>query len=123
MLNRKRDDIDDAPVSRTAKSVTYYCSTPAVKRLVEDFGDYLEDVSLQQKCLMGAILYAHLGGASLQYSSRDSIHCIDLDNLLEDDLTDFLQAFAAEQSPTAIADFLSAIAALVADDIRNGACD
>lgn len=110
-------------VSRTAKPIGYYCTTPAIDALAAEFGNYLEQVTPLQKCLMGAVLFDQLGAGNENYTPFDSFQAIDPDCLLEDELSNALLRIFREDDNTAIALLTGAIAAYVADDIRNGACD
>lgn len=119
MLNRTREYVDDAPVSHTAKPIGYYASTPAIDALREEFGNYLEKVSPLQKCLMGAVLFDQLGAGSENYTPFDTFEAIDPDRLLDNEMSNALLRIFREDDNSAIALLISAIAAYVADDIRN----
>lgn len=119
MLNRTREYVDDAPVSRTSKPIGFYITTPAIDALAAKFGQYLEKISPDCKCLMGAVFFDQLGGGCPTYTMRESLGCIDPDSLLGDDLSDFVIRIANEDSNDAIVLLISAVAAYVADDIRN----
>jgi len=120
MLNRVRQFIDDAPVSRSAKPIGYYCSSPAIDALATEFGQHLEKVSPLQKCLMGAVLFDQLGAGSEHYTPFDTLDAIDPDSLLENELSNALLRIFREDANLFLAALCSAIAAYVADDIRNG---
>ncbi|MBD2093533.1 hypothetical protein H6F67_27235 [Microcoleus sp. FACHB-1515] len=120
MLNRTREYVDDAPISRTSRPIGYYISTSAIDALAAEFGQYLEKISPEYKCQMGSALFDVLGGDTEDYSILDSLTLVDPDGLMPDALSNAITRIGEEDSNEAIVLLLSALAAYVADDIRNG---
>jgi hypothetical protein len=108
------------PTFRTAKTLESHVSG-AANTLIRQYGSYLETLTPQQHCLMGAVLLDHMAGASPIYGIRDSLICVDPDCLLGRNLSETIVAVVDESEATALAALVVAIAALVFDDARNGA--
>lgn len=110
--------------SRTAKPVSYYASTPAIAQLSQQYGDYLEKLTPQQRCLFGAALLDHMAAEELPgYDIRESLNSVDPDCILGDRLSDLIVQITNDSFATDLASLLSAIVALIGDDARNGAWD
>lgn len=119
MLNRTREYVDDVPVSRCAKPMGYYCSTPAIDALAVEFGQFLEKILPDHKCLIGAVLFAQLGYGDDDYSIFETLREFDPERTLPNELSNAIIRICHEDPNAAIADLIRAFSTFVCDDVMN----
>ena len=111
-------------LSRIAKPVGYYVSSPPIDRLIDKFGAYLEKTSAQQKCLMAAALLDHMAAVGCDYYPIDSsLETVDPDGLLGAELRAVIVEIADASDARELNFLVAAIVDQHTDDIRNGAYD
>lgn len=101
--------------------VTYYIQNEPTGVLTAHYGQCLDKLTAQQKCLMVAIIADHMASAFEYYSITESCTSIDPDCILGENLWDCIKSIADESDAGELAGLLSALSALIADDARNGA--
>lgn len=110
-------------VSHTAKPITYYVTHPAIDALASQYGNHLEKLTAQQKCLMGIAIYDHMANATERYTITESLCNADPDSVLGDRLWDYIKSIADDSDADELAGLQCALSAFVADDARNRAFD
>lgn len=108
-------------ISRTAKPVSFYIQNEPIDALTARYGDYLDRLTPQQRCLLGSVIFDHMAACDFpSYGIVESLCSVDPDKVLGDDLWQMIESIANDSTADELASLLVALAALVCDDARNG---